>query len=235
MWGKGLQGRWRGPQGRGRRAAGSGGNTSLFAVSLTQQTTPPQHQHKTKTPKTKHSYDRRTGNLQPTDLGRIASHYYVTHTTLAAFSDHLKPTMTDIELLRLFALADEFKYMVVREEEKLELAKLIDRVPVPVKEGLDEPAAKINVLLQAYISRLKLEGLALASDMVYVTQSAGRIVRCLAEICLKRGWAGVAQRALALCKEVNHRMWASQSPLRQFKGVPGDVLARLEKKDLVRA
>ena len=204
-------------------------------MSLTQQTTPPQHQHKTKTPKTKHSYDRRTGNLQPTDLGRIASHYYVTHTTLAAFSDHLKPTMTDIELLRLFALADEFKYMVVREEEKLELAKLIDRVPVPVKEGLDEPAAKINVLLQAYISRLKLEGLALASDMVYVTQSAGRIVRCLAEICLKRGWAGVAQRALALCKEVNHRMWASQSPLRQFKGVPGDVLARLEKKDLVRA
>jgi len=38
--------------------------------------------------------------------------------------------------------------MVVREEEKLELAKLIDRVPIPVKEGLDEPAAKINVLLQ---------------------------------------------------------------------------------------
>lgn len=38
--------------------------------------------------------------------------------------------------------------MIVREEEKLELAKLIDRVPVPVKESLDEPSAKINVLLQ---------------------------------------------------------------------------------------
>jgi pre-mRNA-splicing helicase BRR2 len=177
-------------------------------------------------------YDRRTGNLQATDLGRVASHYYVTHTTLAAFADHLKPTMTDIELLRLFALADEFKYMVVREEEKLELAKLIDRVPIPVKEALDEPAAKINVLLQAYVSRLKLDGLALASDMVYVTQSAGRLMRCLAEICLKRGWAGVALRALTLCKEVGHRMWAGQSPLRQFKGVPGDVLARLEKKDI---
>ena len=36
----------------------------------------------------------------------------------------------------------------MREEEKLELAKLIDRVPVPVKEALDDPAAKINVLLQ---------------------------------------------------------------------------------------
>lgn len=65
--------------------------------------------HRANTPSRPRSYDRRTGNLQATDLGRIASHYYVTHTTLAAFSDHLKPTMTDIELLRLFALADEFK------------------------------------------------------------------------------------------------------------------------------
>lgn len=34
------------------------------------------------------------------------------------------------------------------QEEKLELAKLIERVPIPVKESLDEPTAKINVLLQ---------------------------------------------------------------------------------------
>jgi pre-mRNA-splicing helicase BRR2 len=55
-------------------------------------------------------YDRRTGGLQPTELGRIAAHYYITHSTLSAFAGHLKPTMGDIELLRLFSLADEFKY-----------------------------------------------------------------------------------------------------------------------------
>ncbi len=70
---------------------------------------------------------------------------------------------------------------------------------------------------QAYISNLKLDGLALASDMVYVTQSAGRLMRCLFEICLKRGWAGLADKALSLCKMITHRMWGSQSPLRQFK------------------
>jgi replicative superfamily II helicase len=86
--------------------------------------------------------------MQVTDLGRIASHYYVTHHTIATYNEHLKPTMGDIELLRLFALSDEFKYIIVREEEKLELAKLIDRVPIPVKEALDEPTAKINILLQ---------------------------------------------------------------------------------------
>lgn len=32
------------------------------------------------------------------------------------------------------------------------------------------PSSQINVLLQAYISQLKLEGFALMADMVYVTQ-----------------------------------------------------------------
>ncbi|GJZ70545.1 DExH-box ATP-dependent RNA helicase DExH12-like protein, partial [Tanacetum coccineum] len=62
----------------------------------------------------------------------------------------------------------EFKYVTVRQDEKMELAKLLDRVPIPIKEGLEEPSAKINVLLQAYISQLKLEeGLSLTSDMVF--------------------------------------------------------------------
>lgn len=89
-----------------------------------------------------------SGGAQSTDLGRIASHYYVNYHTLATYNEHLKMTMGDIELLRLFSLSDEFKYIVVREEEKLELAKLLERVPIPVKESLEEPAAKINVLLQ---------------------------------------------------------------------------------------
>ena len=52
--------------------------------------------------------------------------------------------------------------------------------------------------MQAYISQLKLEGLALTSDMVYVTQSAGRIMRCLFEICLRRGWAALTDKARQL-------------------------------------
>ena len=74
--------------------------------------------------------------------------------------------------------------------------------------------------MQAFISQLKLEGLALASDMVYVTQSAGRLMRCLFEVCLRRGWANLAAKSQALCLMVNHRMWGSQTPLRQFRGVP---------------
>ncbi|EOA39471.1 hypothetical protein CARUB_v10008066mg [Capsella rubella] len=178
-------------------------------------------------------YDRKSGYFQVTDLGRIASYYYITHGTIATYNEHLKPTMGDIDLYRLFSLSEEFKYVTVRQDEKMELAKLLDRVPIPIKETLEEPSAKINVLLQAYISQLKLEGLSLTSDMVYITQSAGRLVRALYEIVLKRGWAQLAEKALNLSKMVGKRMWSVQTPLRQFHGIPNEILMRLEKKDLV--
>ncbi|CAL0310752.1 unnamed protein product [Lupinus luteus] len=177
-------------------------------------------------------YDRKSGYFQVTDLGRIASYYYITHRTIATYNEHLKPTMGDIELCRLFSLSEEFKYVTVRQDEKMELAKLLDRVPIPIKESLEEPSAKINVLLQAYISQLKLEGLSLTSDMVFITQSAGRLMRALFEIVLKRGWAQLAEKALNLCKMTGKRMWSVQTPLRQFNGIPSDILTKLEKKDL---
>ncbi|CAK8540099.1 unnamed protein product [Lathyrus sativus] len=177
-------------------------------------------------------YDRKSGYFQVTDLGRIASYYYITHGTISTYNEHLKPTMGDIELCRLFSLSEEFKYVTVRQDEKMELAKLLDRVPIPIKESLEEPSAKINVLLQAYISQLKLEGLSMTSDMVFITQSAGRLLRALFEIVLKRGWAQLAEKALNLCKMVTKRMWSVQTPLRQFTGIPSDILTKLEKKDL---
>ncbi|OIT02200.1 dexh-box atp-dependent rna helicase dexh12 [Nicotiana attenuata] len=177
-------------------------------------------------------YDTKSGYFQATDLGRIASYYYVTHGTISTYNEHLKPTMDDSELCRLFTLSEEFKYVIVRQDEKMELAKLLDRVPIPIKESLEESSAKMNALLQAYISQLKLKGLSLSSDMAYLTQSATRLMRALFEIVLKRGWALLAEKALKWCKMISKRMWSMQTPLRQFHGIPNEILIRLEKKDL---
>ncbi|RPB01060.1 Sec63-domain-containing protein [Choiromyces venosus 120613-1] len=178
-------------------------------------------------------YDKKTGKLQSTELGRIASHYYISHNSMFTYNIHLQSALTTIELFRVFALSEEFKYIPVRSEERLELSKLLTRVPVPVKESIEEPQAKINVLLQAYISRLKLEGLALMADMVYVTQSAGRILRAIFEICLKRGWASVTKTALDLCKMAEKRMWPTMTPFRQFTAAPanqlGPIVMRAER------
>lgn len=177
-------------------------------------------------------YDKKSGKLTPTELGRVASHYYITHSSMATYNMHIQPNISTIELFRVFALSDEFKYIPVRQDEKLELAKLLGRVPIPVKESIEEPHAKINVLLQAYISRLKLEGLALMADLVYVTQSAGRILRAVFEICLKKGWAHVAKTALDLCKMAEKRMWPTMTPLRQFPNCPRDIVQKAERIDV---
>lgn len=177
-------------------------------------------------------YDKRSGNIQSMEFGRIASHYYIGHNTMATYVQHLKPSLTLIELIRIFALSDEFKFIPVREDEKLELQKLVEKVPIPIKESIEEASAKINVLLQAYISQLNLEGFAMIADMVYVTQSASRLLRAIFEICLKRGWAQLSRKALDLCKMVEKRSWYSMSPLRQFPKAPLDLVQRLEKKNL---
>ncbi|WFD43545.1 RNA helicase [Malassezia psittaci] len=176
-------------------------------------------------------YDRRSGLFTSNELARIAAHYYLTHTSMTTYHRHIKSQVGIIDLLRVFALSDEFKFQVVRQDEKLEVSKLLERVPIPVKETLDEPSAKVNVLLQSYISQLSLDGYALAADMVYITQSAGRILRALVEICIVRGYARVARLALDLAKMVEHRQWNSMTPLRQFHGVPGDLIRRLERKE----
>ncbi|KAI5746607.1 hypothetical protein M8J77_005420 [Diaphorina citri] len=176
-------------------------------------------------------YDRKSGHMQVTELGRIASHYYCTHETMATYNQLLKPTLSEIELFRVFSLSGEFRHITVREEEKLELQKLMERAPIPIKESTDEPSAKVNILLQAYISQLKLEGFALMSDMVFVTQSAARLMRAIFEIVLYRGWAQLADKALSLCKMVDRRMWQSMSPLRQFRKIPEEIIKKIEKKN----
>ena len=174
-------------------------------------------------------YDRKGGVFHITNLGKVASHYYITHDSMTVYNNNLKPEMSDIEILRLFSLSDEFKNVHVRQEERLELEKMINRVPIPVKEAVGEGSAKVNVLLQAYISRLRLDGFALMSDMAYIQQSAVRILRALFEVALKRGWGSLSQRILLFAKMVERKLWLSQSPLRQFGSVPDVVSRKLER------
>ncbi|KAJ1904578.1 Pre-mRNA splicing, partial [Coemansia sp. IMI 209127] len=176
-------------------------------------------------------YDRKTGRLQPTELGRVASHFYISHRSMAVYQQDLRADASDIDMLRVFSLSDEFRLIPVRIEERVELQRLLERVPIPMRETADAPSAKINVLLQAYIARLGLSGFALVSDMVYVTQSAGRIFRALFELCVRRGWARAARRALDWCKQVERRMWLAMSPLRQFgRDCPPDLVRAVERK-----
>jgi replicative superfamily II helicase len=59
------------------------------------------------------NYERSTGHFTSTDLGRIASYYYVTYNSMMVYNQHLRPTMSTLELFRVFALSSEFKLLPV--------------------------------------------------------------------------------------------------------------------------
>ena len=177
-------------------------------------------------------YDRRSGLVQITAIGRVASYYYLKHESVSMYSENLTPNLADIDILALFAKSDEFKYIPVREEEKIELSKLVELVPVPLKGGAEDGYSKINVLLQAYVSRLSLEGFALMADMVFVTQSAGRLFRALFELSMKRNWSSLSRKLLVWCKIVELRFWPIQTQLRHFRSVSDEICKKIERKGL---
>ena len=57
-------------------------------------------------------YERASGRFSSTELGRIASHY--THNSMMVYNQHLRPTMSMLELFRVFPLSNEFKLLPVR-------------------------------------------------------------------------------------------------------------------------
>eukprot|EP00760_Papus_ankaliazontas_P014016 PhM_4_TR15938/c0_g1_i1/m.286/K12854/SNRNP200, BRR2; pre-mRNA-splicing helicase BRR2 len=176
------------------------------------------------------TYNHIGGIVSATSLGRVAAHYAVSHKSVTAYNQLLKPTMSYIDLFRLFAASDECQKLYVRMDEKSEIAKLKQSVPIPIREAEDTSAAKVNVLLQAYISRVGLDGFCLLSDMSQVSQSATRIMRALHQMALTRRWASAAEALLDIARMSERRLWSTQLPLRQLDttGVSDATMRRLE-------
>lgn len=93
---------------------------------------------------------------------------------------------------------------------------------------MDTNQGKVNILLQAYISREVLEDFALVSDMAYVAQNGGRIIRALLEIAFSRKWASVATVLMGMSKAVEKRLWPYEHPLRQFE-LKAETLYRIQE------
>lgn len=56
-------------------------------------------------------FDKRSGNLGVTDLGRIASHYYIKYGTIEAFNNMLNPHLSEAEGLHVSFFVDEFSLL----------------------------------------------------------------------------------------------------------------------------
>ncbi|GBG84220.1 hypothetical protein CBR_g38192 [Chara braunii] len=176
-------------------------------------------------------FDERSGNLYVTDLGRVASHYYIQYTSVETYNELFKPHMSDSELINLVAHSSEFENIVVREEELPELSALLGMCPLEVRGGAEDKYGKANILIQVYLSRIQVEAFSLIADSAYINASLGRIMRALFEITLRRGWCSMAGLLLEYSKAVDKRIWPHQHPLRQFESLlSAEVLMKLEER-----
>lgn len=173
-------------------------------------------------------FDPQSGNLAVTDLGRIASHYYIKHGTIQAFNAMLTSHLSESDALHVLCSAAEFDQLKVRPEELTEIDTLKKHASVKIRGPVEETAGKVGALLQGYIVQARLTSFTLQSDSNYVAQNAGRITRALFEICLKKGWSTMANHYLSLCKSIDRRVRSDQSPLRQFQDIPFEPISHLE-------
>eukprot|EP00605_Chrysophyceae_sp_TOSAG23-4_P002875 GSChrysophyteH1.ASY1.ANO1.3170.1 assembled CDS len=173
-------------------------------------------------------YDVKSGNLGVTDLGRIASHYYIKHGTIEGFNNMLNTAQkTEKECLHALCSASEFDQLKVRPEETAELERLKKSVPFKTK-SIDDTAGKVSVLLQNFCRQERVESFTLQSDTNYIATNAGRIARALFEINVKRGWSAMARLYLELSKSIDRRMNMHDTPLRQFNELSREIIHRIE-------
>ncbi|KAF8165208.1 Sec63 Brl domain-containing protein [Crassisporium funariophilum] len=174
------------------------------------------------------TFDRQYGGFYVTDLGRIAAKYYIRYTSIEIFNKEFRPKMSEADVLAMLSMSTEFDQLQVRESEVKELESIMECVPCDVKGGTDTTRGKVNILLQGFISRVVVDDFALVSDMAYVAQNGGRIVRALLEIAISKKWAGVTTVLMGISKAIEKRLWPFDHPLRQCQLKP-DVLYGLEQ------
>ncbi|CAI4210589.1 unnamed protein product [Parascedosporium putredinis] len=180
-------------------------------------------------------FNERTEELRSKDIGRIASQYYILHTTIQIFNTMMKPESTEADILKMISMSGEFDNIQFRESEADELMRLKARediVPcaIDTRAGADTPQVKTNILLQTYISRAQPEDFALGNDLNYVAQQSGRICRALFMIALNRRWGHQCLVLLTMAKSIEKRIWPFQHPLHQFD-LPKTVLKQLDSRE----
>ncbi|GMH17017.1 hypothetical protein Nepgr_018858 [Nepenthes gracilis] len=176
-------------------------------------------------------FDEKSGNFFCTELGRIASHFYIQYSSVESYNEMLRRHMSDSEVIDMVSHSSEFENIVVREEEQMELEMLARACPVEVKGGPSNKYGKISILIQLFISRGSIEAFSLVSDASYISASLARIMRALFEICLRRGWCEMTVFMLEYCKSVDRQIWPHLHPLRQFdKDLSTEILRKLEER-----
>ena len=146
-------------------------------------------------------YNEQNETVYPTDMGRIASNYYINVGTMSYFMENLKAHTSEEMFLYHLAHADEFKQLDARKEEFEELKLIMNDIRyVQVdKTCFNESYTKVLVLFEVYLRQINLRTFSLIADLAYIVQNSARLLRAMFEIAMNKNYANLAKIALRWC------------------------------------
>ncbi|GFS12419.1 activating signal cointegrator 1 complex subunit 3-like [Elysia marginata] len=153
-------------------------------------------------------------SISPLTLGRVASYYYLKHTTVRGFCDTMKAESSVPDLLEVLSNASEFAELPVRHNEDQTNAELADRVPLEVSRlTLDSAHTKANILLQAHFSHVDMPSSDYSTDTKSVLDQAIRVLQAMLDVSADQGWLVTTLNVVQLLQMVVQARWADQSSL----------------------
>ena len=127
--------------------------------------------------------------LISTNLGKIASYYYLSHLTVQHFKENLNGNMSLEDVLIVLCDSTEFDQLPVRHNEDLLNADLAKNCPLDTsRRSMESPNTKALLLLQAHFSRIQLPCSDYYTDLKSVLDQTIRILQAMIDVSAENGW-----------------------------------------------
>ncbi|KAI5711773.1 hypothetical protein M8J75_003022 [Diaphorina citri] len=172
-------------------------------------------------------------SVAPTSMGRIASYYYLSHSTMLTYQQLLKPDLNLAELLAVMCSSYEYSLLPVRHNEEHLNEALCKQCPLPIDPmTFDSANMKAFILLQAHFSRLDLsEYTDYLTDLKSVLDQSIRIIQALIDVTAEYGWLSCAISLQHLMQMIIQALWLQDSPLLQLPHVVKENLHLFRNKN----
>eukprot|EP01016_Furgasonia_blochmanni_P049228 TRINITY_DN744_c0_g1_i15.p1 TRINITY_DN744_c0_g1~~TRINITY_DN744_c0_g1_i15.p1 ORF type:complete len:788 (+),score=90.05 TRINITY_DN744_c0_g1_i15:1-2364(+) len=171
-------------------------------------------------------------DLQPMNLGIIASYYYIHSTTIDTFSKSINETTKLKQLIEILSAATEFENVQIRHGEEEILRQLCTETNFKVdKPVFNEPNTKSNILLQTYFGRTPINS-DLTYDQKIVVEQSTRLIQAMVDVISSSGWLKPAILAMQLSQMIVQAMWISDSQLHQLPYFTKELVDKCREKQI---
>jgi len=165
-------------------------------------------------------------DLQPLNLGIIASYYYIHYTTIDFFASCVKSKSKFKTLLEILSAATEYETVPVRHHEDRVLKSSFRHLKLPISmPNFSTSRTKANILLQNHFSRTPLST-DMRADQRLIVLDAVRLLNAMVDIISSNGWLKPALAAMEMSQMVVQARWKTDSPLLQVPHFTPDTVER---------